>query len=51
MLCRDRPPPATCFGHLHDCHVDRGKWDSRIRVFERPGERGGGNSIFGCVRR
>ncbi len=28
--------PSTGFRHLHGCYVDRGEWDSRLRVLERP---------------
>lgn len=27
--------PATGYRHLHGCYVDRGEWDSRIRVLAR----------------
>ncbi|MEM1377982.1 MAG: TauD/TfdA family dioxygenase [Pseudomonadota bacterium] len=27
--------PSTGFRHLHGCYVDRGEWDSRIRVLSR----------------
>ncbi|WP_305971175.1 MULTISPECIES: TauD/TfdA family dioxygenase [unclassified Mameliella] len=27
--------PSTGFRHLHGCYVDRGEWDSRIRVLDR----------------
>lgn len=27
--------PSTGFRHLHGCYVDRGEWDSRIRVLAR----------------
>ncbi|KUF10757.1 TauD/TfdA family dioxygenase [Pseudoponticoccus marisrubri] len=27
--------PSTGFRHLHGCYVDRGEWDSRLRVLDR----------------
>ncbi|MZR13335.1 DUF971 domain-containing protein [Maritimibacter sp. DP07] len=32
---REAFDPATGFRHLHGCYVDRGEWDSRIRVLAR----------------
>ena len=32
---REAFDPATGFRHLHGCYVDRGEWDSRLRVLER----------------
>ncbi|MBU2957909.1 TauD/TfdA family dioxygenase [Paracoccus sp. 1_MG-2023] len=35
MHGREAFDPATGFRHLHGCYVDRGEWDSRIRVLAR----------------
>ncbi|QFS81378.1 TauD/TfdA family dioxygenase [Roseivivax sp. THAF197b] len=32
---REAFDPATGFRHLHGCYVDRGEWDSRIRIMDR----------------
>jgi len=32
---RESFDPATGYRHLHGCYVDRGEWDSRIRVLAR----------------
>lgn len=32
---REAFDPSTGFRHLHGCYVDRGEWDSRIRVLTR----------------
>ena len=32
---REAFDPATGFRHLHGCYVDRGEWDSRLRVLTR----------------
>lgn len=32
---REAFDPSTGFRHLHGCYVDRGEWDSRIRVLAR----------------
>lgn len=32
---REAFDPSTGFRHLHGCYVDRGEWDSRLRVLER----------------
>ncbi|MDR9394719.1 MAG: TauD/TfdA family dioxygenase [Roseovarius sp.] len=32
---RDAFDPSTGFRHLHGCYVDRGEWDSRLRVLAR----------------
>ncbi len=34
---RDAFDPSTGFRHLHGCYVDRGEFDSRIRVLSRTG--------------
>ncbi|MEI4235259.1 TauD/TfdA family dioxygenase [Roseovarius sp. D22-M7] len=31
---REAFDPSTGFRHLHGCYVDRGEWDSRLRVLE-----------------
>ncbi|MDB6179101.1 TauD/TfdA family dioxygenase [Paracoccus sp. Z330] len=36
MHGREAFDPSTGFRHLHGCYVDRGEWDSRIRVLHRP---------------
>lgn len=33
---REAFDPATGFRHLHGCYVDRGEWDSRLRVLGGP---------------
>lgn len=33
---REAFDPSTGYRHLHGCYVDRGEWDSRIRVLARP---------------
>ena len=35
MHGREAFDPSTGFRHLHGCYVDRGEWDSRIRVLAR----------------
>ncbi|SES22371.1 gamma-butyrobetaine dioxygenase [Tranquillimonas rosea] len=32
---REAFDPSTGFRHLHGCYVDRGEWDSRLRVLDR----------------
>ncbi|TDL90792.1 TauD/TfdA family dioxygenase [Meridianimarinicoccus aquatilis] len=32
---REAFDPSTGFRHLHGCYVDRGEWDSRLRVLRR----------------
>ncbi len=34
---REAFDPSTGFRHLHGCYVDRGEWDSRLRVLARSG--------------
>lgn len=34
---REAFDPSTGFRHLHGCYVDRGEWDSRLRVLRRNG--------------
>ncbi len=34
---RESFDPSTGFRHLHGCYVDRGEWDSRLRILERQG--------------
>lgn len=35
---REAFDPSTGFRHLHGCYVDRGEWDSRLRVLARSRE-------------
>ena len=37
---REAFDPSTGFRHLHGCYVDRGEWDSRIRVLSRVTDKG-----------